>query len=97
MNRVIFSLIFALCGVAHAEVIATLVNKAGGIIALTNETGYGCTGNTRIAYSTSTSASTSIGCWAMDDYMVHIKWDGDKIWSYPINSFKMSKTAKDST
>ena len=68
----------AIFGVAQAETIATLKNKAGGYIYITNVVMDRCKGFSGTAYTTTDNNQTTFGCWFADDIMVHIRWpDGD--------------------
>lgn len=87
MKKLLLGLFF--CVSAHADTIATVANKAGGMLILTdavckNDLGY-------YAYSTNPSATTQFGCWWTDETMVHIVWLADNdIRSYPIVSFNIN-------
>ena len=75
---------------ASADTIATLENKGGGLIVLTdvicrNESGY-------YVYSQQPSAATQFGCWWSDDSMVHVTWSDGDVWSYPISHFRINPT-----
>ena len=91
MKRLLIAL--ALCGVVHAETIATLKNKAGGYIILTDVATDRCSGFVGAAYTTRSDNQTTWGCWFSDDMMVHIRWyDGDTR-AYPIDDFSVNTEA----
>lgn len=87
MKKLLLGLLF--CGMAHADSIATLNNKAGGMIVLTdvpckNDMGF-------YSYASSQTSSTQFGCWWSDDTMIHIVWLADKdLRSYPISAFTVN-------
>jgi hypothetical protein len=84
----IVALVLALTATqAHATAIATMPNKAGGEIILTDVVADVCNGN-MIAYTTSPTGPTQYGCWWNDERMVHIMYDNDgRTWSHPISNF----------
>lgn len=86
--RYIVALVLALTATqADATVIATLPNKAGGEIILTDVTTEVC-GTGMIAYTTSPTGPTVYGCWWSDERMVHITYDNSSnVWSHPISNF----------
>lgn len=91
MKRLLIAL--ALCGVVNAETIATLKNKAGGYIILTDVATDRCRGFVGAAYATMENNQTTWGCWFSDDMMVHIRWyDGDTR-AYPIDDFSVNTEA----
>lgn len=77
---------------AQAKVIAEMYNKGGGKIVITNDL---CNDNTNfLAYTTSGSIGTLVGCWNYDDSFVHIRWyDGD-LRSYPMELWVVKKKFK---
>ena len=86
-------LLLAFCGVVHAEVIATLRNRSGGHIVLTDVVTDNCSGYVGTVYSTSENNRISWGCWFVDQVMVHVRWlDGDTR-AYPIDAFTVDEEA----
>jgi hypothetical protein len=86
-----FFLFLALCCSAHADTIATLKNRAGGQIVLTDVETTQCKGFVGAAYSTGDNNQTTWGCWFSDDLMVHIRWyDGDTR-AYPLVNFVVNE------
>ena len=94
MKQFKFLPVLALCfGLAQAETIATLKNKAGGYIILTDVATDRCRGFVGAAYATMENNQTTWGCWFSDDMMVHIRWyDGDTR-AYPIDDFSVNTEA----
>ncbi len=79
------------CGLANADIIATLRNRAGGLIVLTDVSIDRCKNYAGTAYTTGSDSKTSWGCWFSDDLMVHIRWtDGDTT-AYPIENFTVNE------
>lgn len=91
MKQFKFIPVLALCfGLAHADTVATLKNKAGGLIVLTDVVTERCRNFAGAAYATRSDNQTSWGCWSSDDLMVHIKWmDGDTS-AYPLEVFTVN-------
>ena len=85
--------LLALCGIAHADTIATLRNKAGGVIVLTDVQTDRCRDFVGAVYATMDNNQTSWGCWFSDDLMVHIKWNDGDTRAYPIDSFTINTEA----
>lgn len=81
-------------GVAHAETIATLPNKAGGKIVITDEpcNMYGKNyPNINRAYNYGTSGYSTEGCWTIEGETVAIMWENDtKAMRYPAENFTMN-------
>jgi len=92
MKRLLGLVLAAMTTVAaHADTVATLRNKAGGVIVLTDVTTDSCRGFVGAAYSTTSSNRTMWGCWFSDDLMVHIKWsDGDST-AYSVDVFDINE------
>jgi hypothetical protein len=84
----IVALVLALTATqVQATVIATMPNKAGGEIVLTDVPAEQC-GTGFISYTTSPNGPTLYGCWWSDERMVHISYDnGSNTWSHPISNF----------
>ena len=69
--------------VAFGGVVAETNNNIGGKIVLLSEK---CeNGTSYLAYSVANGQSTLIGCWAMDESHIHIKWSDGDIRSYPMH------------
>lgn len=82
---VVLLLLFAFVTVdARAATVATLPNKGGGQIVLTDIKCRSMSGN--VAYGTHPNMSTLFGCWFADDIFVHVTWSDGDTRSYPINA-----------
>ena len=95
MKKILASLLLCLSAHASADTIATLPNKAGGKIVLTDEV---CAPNSRErydslwrAYNYGSSGGTSDGCWLAEDETIVVIWinaDNSRTKSrYPIVNF----------
>lgn len=93
MKSKLFFLVFALCTFAHADTIATMKNKAGGLIILTDVVTTQCKGFVGAAYATADDNKTSWGCWFSDEIMVHIRWHDGDTRAYLIDSFNVNEEA----
>jgi hypothetical protein len=91
MRLLKFLPVLALCsGLANADTVATLQNKAGGVIVLTDVSTERCRGFAGAVYATADNSQTYWGCWFSDDMMVHIRWaDGDTR-AYPLEKFTVN-------
>lgn len=78
--------------IGNAKAVAELRNNGGGKIVLTDEF---CNDRRfKLAYSQMNNASTLLGCWAMDNSFVHIRWyDGD-LRSYPLEYWNLVDQVK---
>lgn len=86
--------LIALCaGLSHAEVVATLKNRAGGYIVLTDVVTDRCREFAGSVYTTSDNNQTTWGCWFTDDVMVHIRWNDGDTRAYPIDNFSVNTEA----
>jgi hypothetical protein len=94
MKKIIAIVLFCFIGLAHAEVIATLPNQAGGKIVLTNET---CSSDGKVykslrsAYKYAKSGETSDGCWYISDEVVNAIWEDGTKNRYPAGTFTIKK------
>lgn len=80
---------------AHAEVIATMPNNAGGQIKLTDNTGNCAKDSTNVAYSTSDTGAFLIGCWFTVDDDVFISFDGGRIQrAFKVRDFSVKPTTR---
>ena len=77
------------CGLANADIIATLKNKAGGLIILTDVKTDKCKNG--VAYSYGSSNTTYWGCWFTDELMVHVRWTDGETTAYPIENFTITE------
>lgn len=76
-----------------AAVIAEANNSGGGRLVLTDTP---CTTNSgAVAYSTLATGRTLMGCWAVDDLYVHIRWQDNDLRSYPIEIWRLIDDNKD--
>jgi hypothetical protein len=91
MKKLIVLMMIALN--CQADTVATAKNNDGGLFVLTD---IPCEKkNTRLAYTTSDSKTTKMGCWFVDDNFVHIIWDQVGLRSYDFSIWKMAKTTKE--
>lgn len=97
MKKLLLTILF-FCNFCYANVIATMPNKAGGKIVLTNET---CSynnktyGNLKRTYYYTQEGYTNEGCFYLEDDTIVVIWsDGDKnssVMRYEANSFTIRK------
>ena len=74
----------------YADTVATLRNKDGGLIVLTDVQTESCRNFAGSVYATTESNRSIWGCWISDDKMVHVRWyDGDTR-AYPIDAFEVN-------
>ena len=75
MKKLLLSLLLV-AGIANAEILATLQNRAGGIMYFT-DTKCPTQSNPywKIIYSTLSGGGTVWGCWLYDSGMVHVRWE----------------------
>lgn len=92
--KTIFTAAIFAVTVAHADVIATLENRAGGLIYLTDVATKGCSSNMKAVYATSKEGKSIWGCWFVDDVSVHIKWDSGDSSAFPASAFTLMKKSK---
>ena len=93
MKSKLFFLSLVLCGSIYAETIATMRNRAGGLIILTDVSTERCKAFAGVAYTTTEDNRSTWGCWFSDELMVHIRWpDGDPR-AYPIENFTIDYDA----
>lgn len=75
MKKLLLSLLFV-CGLANSTILATLQNRAGGLMYFTDSQ---CARKNdpywKIVYSTLSGGQTIWGCWFYSDGMVHVQWD----------------------
>lgn len=79
---------------AHADVIAIMENRAGGLIHLTDVAIKSCGSNSKAVYATSKEGKSIWGCWFVDDVSVHIKWDSGDSSAFPASAFTLMKKSK---
>lgn len=85
-------IVLALCaGMAQAETIATLRNKAGGLIVLTDVVTERCKGFAGAVYTISDNNQTQWGCWMSDELMVHVRWSDGDTRAYPIDNWTINE------
>ena len=87
----IAALLFA--GAARAEIIATMPNKAGGMIYLTNNVTEKCK-PLRAMFANSAGGNSIFGCWFLDEIVIHIKWDDTGTSAFPVEAFTIVKKNK---
>jgi len=91
MKHLLGIALLAFCLNAQAKVIAESANKAGGKMVLTDEF---CNDNkNKMAYSVMNGAPTLMGCWAVDDSYVHIRWYDNDLRSYPLQNWVIKTQA----
>lgn len=71
----VFLLGFALGVEAQADTLATLKNRAGGVMYFSDAQCPGKDQYWKVIYSTLSGGQTIWGCWFYADGMVHVKWD----------------------
>jgi hypothetical protein len=90
MKKLLLGLLLC-AGVAHAETIATLDNKAGGKIVLTDRpcVHRGVTHDKlNFVYNYGSSGYSSEGCWGIEGEVVSVVWfDSQGTMRYPIANF----------
>lgn len=99
MKKILASLLLLLSVHASAEMMATLPNKAGGKIVLTDEVCIDPSTKERYdslkrAYNYSSEGGTSEGCWMLEDESVVVVWvlnRGREKSRYPLENFTMNK------
>lgn len=89
MKKLLLALLFA--GSAMADPVATLSNKAGGMIVLTNNRSKLCSEPNLLAYTTTATGTTLTGCWNVDTLHVFILWSDGALKSYPIENWELLK------
>ena len=75
---------------ATADTVATLRNKAGGVIVLTDVQTDTCKAFAGSVYTTVDNGKSLWGCWFSDDLMVHVRWSDGDTRAYPINAFEVN-------
>ena len=90
-KAIIAALLFA--GAAQAEIIATMPNKANGMIYLTNNVTEKCK-PMRVMFANDDVGKSIWGCWFIDDVVVHIKWDDGTTSAFRAGSFTLVKKNK---
>jgi hypothetical protein len=80
-----------IAGNCLADTVATMKNKSGGTIVLTD---IKCKTQGLVAYSTNPNSNTALGCWFVDDNYVHIDWQPVGLISYEINVWTMANKPK---
>lgn len=82
MKKLLLLLAFV-SGIAQADIAATLNNKGGGKLVLTNDV---CANypTMYLAYSSIPNRQTLWGCWYSDKIYVHIRWDDGDYRTYPL-------------
>lgn len=93
MKPAIFLAMMAISSVVNADTVATLRNKAGGYIILTDVATERCRGFVGAAYATMDNNQTQWGCWFSDDLMVHIRWSDGDTRAYPVDDFSVNTEA----
>lgn len=84
--RVIAALILTLAGTAHANVLASRPNDAGGEIVITDKKGPCSVG--RVAWTWAPEMEPGRGCWAFVDGKVVVVWEAiGEARSYPTDGW----------
>lgn len=84
MKKLLLALLFCVSSV-HAEVVATLPNKAGDYMYFTNTR---CDDNKpywKIVYSVMSGGTSIFGCWFYDSNMVHVRWNSGGTSAFSVN------------
>ena len=82
--------VLPLCAMANdqARVVATMPNNVGGHIKLTN--GFcDATQEHFVAYTTAPNGDVAVGCWALLDNDVVIRYESGTVKVYPANAFNV--------
>lgn len=74
----------------YADTVATLRNRSGGMIVLTDVQTDSCRGFAGSVYTTTDTNRTLWGCWFSDDTMVHVRWSDGDTRAYPIDAFEVN-------
>ena len=90
MKSIVIACLACLSITVQADTVATLRNKGGGLIVLTDVQTEVCKDFAGSVYSTNENSKTLWGCWFSDDLMVHVKWNDGDIRSYPISAFEVN-------
>lgn len=93
MKKLLLTLLLA-AGMAHAEVIAKMPNKAGGFLYLTDVSTKGCSANSKAMFANSSDGKSIWGCWFLDDVVIHVRWDDGGTSAFPVEAFTMVKKNK---
>jgi hypothetical protein len=94
MKKLLIAIALGAMTTAHAGTFATLPNKAGGKIVLTDEN---CVMNGtnypdwRRVYNYGTSGQSSEGCWNVEDEVIVVVWsDSSGKYRYPMENFTLA-------
>ena len=94
MRRFILTGLMAILAIqADAEIIATMPNKAGGMMYLTNNTTDRCK-PLRAMFANNSDGKSIWGCWMIDEMIIHIKWDDGGTSAFPVDAFTLVKKNK---
>ena len=97
MRKLLLGLLLC-AGIAHAETVATLNNKAGGKIVLTDKACIhkGVTHDKlNFVYNYGSTGYSSEGCWAIEGEVVVVVWfDSEGTMRYPITNFVLNQNYK---
>ena len=95
MKAIITTLLLCFSIQAHAAVIASMPNQAGGKIVLTDEA---CVHNGKRydglykSYFYASSGLSGDGCWKLEDEVVVVVWvDSGNTKRYPVQNFELRK------
>lgn len=95
---IVGALLTGLCSIAQAETIATMPNRAGGKIVLTDDA---CVyqgknyNNLNRAYNYTESGYTQEACWGIEGETVVVFWlESSQKMRYPIENFTMNQNYK---
>lgn len=92
MKKLLLTLLLA-ASAAHAEIIATMPNKAGGLIYLTNNVTDKCR-PLRAMFANSKDGNSLWGCWFLDEVVIHVKWNEGGTSAFPVEAFTIVKKNK---
>ena len=93
MKKAMIAAMFFVASIAQSEIIATMPNKAGGMIYLTNNVTEKCK-PMRAMFANSASGNSIFGCWFLDEIVIHIKWDDSGTSAFPVEGFTLVKKSK---
>lgn len=96
MKRIIaaIAMTLALAATAYAGVVATIPNKAGNTIKLTDGKHGDCSGDGwNLAFATGSGGRTITGCWMYSETAeeIVIVYEDGETYTYPVNSLRLTK------
>lgn len=92
MKKLLLTLLLA-ASAAHAEIIATMPNKAGGMLYLTNNVTEKCK-PFRTMFANNSEGKSIFGCWFLDEVVIHVRWEDGGTSAFPVEAFTLVKKNK---